>query len=220
VYGQQYISAGLAGLIASSSPALISAFSALLLGERFRPNRVLGLLMALVGVAVIVSRGDGGVLGVQDWRAAAVAVLTPLGWSAYTVLQQPLVTRHPPLGVVGTSMMVGSLTLLPLLPHAVADVAVLDAGQWLWLLFLGVGTTVVPYIIWFSALRWLSAGRLGMYMYLVPLTALGWSAALLGQLPSLISMVGGAAILAGVLLTRLPVWASSHARRKLELPHP
>lgn len=120
---------------------------------------------------------------------------------------QPLVTRHPPLSVVGTSIIVGSLSFLPLLPHAVTGLAALGPGQWLWLVFLGVGTTVVPYIIWFGALRSLSAGRLGMYMYLVPLTALAWSAALLGQVPSLMSLLGAAAILAGVVLTQLPVQA-------------
>ena len=99
-------------------------------------------------------------------------------------------------------MILGTLLVLPLtLPATIADLPRLGASDWGWLLFLGIGCTVVAYIVWYAALQTLEASTVAAYVYLVPLFSLVWAAALLGERPTVAGVLGGAMVLAGVLLS-------------------
>ena len=99
-------------------------------------------------------------------------------------------------------MIVGALTMAPLYPHAIAGARDLSAGGWAWLVYLAIGGSSGPYILWSISLRSLSVSRTAAFMYLVPVFALFWTATLLGQAPSAIALGGGVVVLAGVALTQ------------------
>ena len=62
---------------------------------------------------------------------------------------------------------------------------------------------MIPYIVWFYALRVLPASKTVAYMYAIPLAALAWSWAILGIVPAVASLLGGLLILVGVVIVQL-----------------
>jgi drug/metabolite transporter (DMT)-like permease len=129
-------------------------------------------------------------------------LVAQLAWALYTVLSKPLVVRQPPIGIIGATVIAGTLAMTPLTPHALADAGSLGAMDWGWLVYLAVGGTLIPYLIWFSSLGHMEANQVAVYMYLVPLCALLWSAALVSSVPGVVAIVGGIVIISGVALTQ------------------
>lgn len=201
VNGQRYLSPPLVSLVVTTSPAFAAIIAAIWLKERIVSWQAIGFVIALVGVAVVILAGSGtSTLSVDNPWGAALTVLSPMSWAVYTVLTKTLTGRFDPIAAVGLAMITGSLSMLPLFPHAVAGLGDITPTGWGWMAFLVVGGTVVPYLVWWRALRHLTAATTTAYMYGIPVAALFWSWAVLGIVPSAVSLLGGAVIIAGVTM--------------------
>lgn len=212
VAGQQYLSPAMTGLVVTSTPAIAAVISYRFLGERLDRRGFLGILVALVGVVVVVvfATGTGTELTVANPWGAAMVVASQTAWAAYTVLGRSLAVRHDPFTMVGTAFLIGTLMIVPLLPHALSGVPAIEPAQWWWLVHLVIGGTLLPHVMWFVALRHLSANDTITTMYLIPLYGTLFSVLILDEQLSRIGLIGGAAILLGVGL--------SQSRRRVSEP--
>jgi EamA-like transporter family. len=82
------------------------------------------------------------------------------------------------------------------------DAASAPAASLGWVVYLGIAPSAIGFIAWSFALSRTTAGRMGSTTYLVPPIAilLGW--ALLGEVPPMLAVAGGALCLAGVAVAR------------------
>lgn len=204
-HGQRFLSPAMSGLVVATGPAFAAILAVLILRESLTARAWVGIAIAFAGAATVIvfTSGTGTELTVDDPWGAALVALAQLCWASFTVVSKPLVGRHPPITVVSVAIILGTVTLLPAAPGAVAAVVDLDAGRWIWLFHLAIFGTVVPYLIWFTALRRLPANETAVFMFLVPLFAVTWSMVLLDERPALLGLLGGTAIVGGVALTQL-----------------
>ena len=204
VEGQRYLSPPIASLVVTTSPAIAAVLGAAFLRERIGRVQVAGFVLALAGVAVIVlfGAGSGADLRASDPLKASVAVIGPTAWAVYTLVSKPIVARHPSMTAVGVSLIAGTVALSPLVPHAVSDLGDLSAGHWGWLTYMAVGGTFAPYLLWSASLRVLEVSRTVAFMYFIPFFATVWSMLLLGSTLTVVTLLGGAIILTGVVLTQ------------------
>jgi drug/metabolite transporter (DMT)-like permease len=219
IEGQRYLSPALASLIITTSPAIAAVLGVLFANERLTGRQVVGFALALAGVAVIVVLGAGSGADVRAASpvGAAISALTPISWAAYTLLASRLAADQPVIGVTAVVMVCGGTLLLPAVPHTLAGLGDVSGAGWGWAAFLVVCGSFLPYLLWNSSLRHLPVNRTAAFLYLVPLFAAGWTAVWLGQLPGLLTLVGGAIVVAGVALTQAsprPALARGSARRR------
>lgn len=204
VYAHNFLSPPLVSVIMSTSPAWAAVFAAMLLSERFDLRQIIGFTIALGGAAIVVLAGSADTeITVHNPWGAALALVTPASWALYTVMSKPLTTRFSPITGVGVALIAGTATLVPFLPHAIAGLADLPAEGWVWLVYMAVGGSIVPYLIWFSALNRLKASQTAAYMFGVPFAALGASWLVLDIVPQALALAGGALVIVGVALTQL-----------------
>jgi drug/metabolite transporter (DMT)-like permease len=74
---------------------------------------------------------------------------------------------------------------------------------WLGLLYSAVFALVVSYLIWYTAVQRVGNSRTSIYSNVVPLVAISVAALVLGESIALRQILGAAAILGGVAVTRL-----------------
>ena len=190
-------------LIIALNPVVTISVASLLLGERMNARRWFGVAVALVGVWIVVSRGDvlGSVAG-----AVGVGELLMFGgvcsWAAYTLIGRRVLEGLTPLAATtyaslwGTAML--ALAAAPdVLQLQVADITVpvvLSA------LYLGVLGTSVAFVWYYQAVKRLGAARTVIFNNLVPVFGASFGVLLLGEplLPSM--LVGGAIAVSGVML--------------------
>jgi drug/metabolite transporter (DMT)-like permease len=202
--GQRFLSPPLAAMLVATGPISGALMAAAFLNERITRRHVIGLGVALSGVAVIVLVGSGtGTSGQSSVLGALITILSPTAWAAYTTASKPLAARLTPLAAVAYACMAGAVIMLPLAPHALAATGDLSAQQWGWLATLVIFGTVLPYLLWFSGLRTLAVNAATPFMYLVPVFATLWTLVFLGEVPTGVTLLGGVLVICGVALTQL-----------------
>jgi drug/metabolite transporter (DMT)-like permease len=202
VYAQNWLQPSLASLIITTAPAVAAVLAPLFLPETVARRQAVGFVLAVVGAAIVIIVGAGGAdLTLRNLLGAAVGMITPFAWATYTILQKRL-SAEEPLAIVGIGLMVGTVFMIPWLPGTLRAVAGVDAGTWLWLVYLAFFGTFAAYLVWFWSLKSLDASQASAYLYLVPVFALIWSLIILREPPPAAALVGGAFVVAGVALTQ------------------
>jgi drug/metabolite transporter (DMT)-like permease len=200
-WGETRVAAGTASLIIALNPTFIYTLSILVLGERFLWRRTLGLAVAFAGLFVIVRWGSGRPIALDDIGYALIVMLAPLNWAVYTISGKTVIARHPPLLVVGVSMIfAGLFSLVFVRPSLIAQLLALPASFWWAVLFLAVPCTVFAFVVWFGALERMPAGRVAGFVYLVPMFAVTFSRWLLDEPVTLALLLGAAILIIGVYL--------------------
>ncbi len=204
-YGLHLTTASHSGLIFTVTPLLVFVTSHVLGLLRLTRKDVLGLSIGLVGAAVIVgapllSGGESGASLLGDLLTVGAAVT----WGAWMLLAAPLLRRYDTLNVTSWITMVGVVGLFPLalpglLAHNWTQVSLPEVGG---LLYSGIFAGAVGGLLWYGAMRQIGAARTIVYANMESFFVVLFAALLLSERVEWTALVGGLAIVAGVLLTR------------------
>ncbi len=198
--GTAQTSAATATVLASTSPLWIAVLAPVFLREHLRFWPVIGVLLALVGVAAINGLNETGVLA-GSLPGNVVVMLSSVAAAIYTVLGKGLARRYSPIVFVGVSCFGGALASLPLAWWELSSSVLRPTPLgWALLAYLGILVTFVGFIIWFWGLRALPAAQAGALMFLQPLSGLILAVLILGDQPTPAFLVGCGLVLAGVYL--------------------
>lgn len=197
-YGETSVSAGLAGLLMTFGPVLITILSAALLGERIRSRVVLALGLAVMGALVLsldtINLGD-----LASALGPAEIVLTAGFYAVYAVVGKPLVEKYGAPSTAIWSGVLGTAMMLPLLsPSFVSQVGSLSLYDWAAVAYLAIPSTVLGYLLFFTLASRGAVSRLSIQLYLMPVISVVAGVLILGEAVTLATVAGGALMLAAV----------------------
>jgi drug/metabolite transporter (DMT)-like permease len=195
---EQRLSSSLSGLLVAAVPLVGALLSWASGGERLGPQRLLGLLVGLAGVAALV----GLDLHIGDvWALAAMAVVV-LGYAVGPLVLARHLSDVPGLGVTAASLALTAVAYLPValtqLPARPPSGGVLAA-----VVTLSVVCTAVAFLLFFALIAEVGPVRATVITYLNPAVALALGVLLLHEQFTVGIAVGFVLVLAGsVLATR------------------
>jgi drug/metabolite transporter (DMT)-like permease len=196
-YGLLTVAAGTASFLVASTPVWTSLLAVFTLGERLTFAGWIGIFISLFGIGVIANeRGQG----LHFSFGALIIVGAAVMYGLYMVLQKKLLGQYRALEFTCYSFWFGTLLMAPFgwgLGHAV-KAAPMNAT--LAVVYLGIFPGVMANFAWAYAMTHAPASRLSSFMYLMPVASLGIAWIWLGEVPKLMTLVGGAVALAGVVL--------------------
>jgi drug/metabolite transporter (DMT)-like permease len=204
-HGMKTVPSGTAALIIALNPAFTALIAWLVLGETFGPQRVAGLLLALLGVFVVVRYGTDRPV---DWpyvSSALVLALAPLSWAVYTVVGRGLPAATDPFDATYALLFVGSVPMVLLATPTVGRTLLAHPGALLAALYLAGPCTLLAYAGWIWALKRLPAGETAAFVFLNPLLASVWAWRFEGTRLRGAFLLGAAVLLAGVAAIVLPL---------------
>jgi drug/metabolite transporter (DMT)-like permease len=210
--GERTVDAGTASLLVATGPIFVAVLAAAFLGERLDRAAWAGVAIGFAGAAIIAV-GRPGPLGVS--ADALLVLLAAVSQAAFFVLQKPLLPRYGSLRVTAWAMWLGTLLLIPFAPAAPAALPAAGAEATAAVAFLGLGASALGFFTWAHALGHLEVHRAASCLYAVPVVAIAVAWLWLGEVPSALSIAGGAIALAGVAITnRLRRAARADALRR------
>jgi drug/metabolite transporter (DMT)-like permease len=200
-YGLKTSTASNAALVLAFTPAMTVALDAAIDRRRVRALQAIGVTLGLIGVMVVVSRGQWAILrhlafGTGDlWLLAAGAA-----WAAYSVVLKRRVKGLTVLQLSTTTIAICTLTMVIgagiFMP---GTLLVPPLRTWLPLLFMGVVASGLAYIWWNTAVIRIGAGRASVFMNLTPVFTMLIGVPL-GEQLGIAPLVGAVLVIVGVVL--------------------
>ena len=159
----RHIDAGRAAVLFALSPVLTLLLAAWLFREKLNTLIVTGILLAVVGSAIVIAHGNPltllrGHIGIGEWLIFASIFL----WTGYTLIGRKMLGGMDALSTTVATLLIGAALLLPvsLIVEGTAGWATLlhaTPATWGALLALTFGSTVLAYAWYFDGIRALGA---------------------------------------------------------------
>jgi drug/metabolite transporter (DMT)-like permease len=189
-------------IVPGLAPVLTAALAWPVLNERLGRTRAAGLAVALLGLALVMNPG-----GEQDPNRVRGDVLFLFGagcWAIYSVIGHSAIARFGAVGATLYATVSGALMLLPfaILERSWISLAAAPLTAWLGVIYLGVFGTVLAFVFFYEGVSRIGAARASAFAFLVPIFGVLSSVALLGERLNLLTIAGGALVLAGLWLVQ------------------
>lgn len=207
--GERTVTGGAASMLIASGPIFAALTARLFLHERLRGWGWIGIIVSFLGVSLIAIGEQGGL----HFNAGAFFVLiAALATGVSVVLQKHYLKTYNVTDFSTHLIISGTLFLLVFSPGLSTAVRHSPLKPTLAVAYIGIFPAAIAYLTWGYVLKRTSAALAASSLYLVPIfgVLLGWM--VLNEIPSPVSVLGGALALAGVTLVN----TKGLARRSVE----
>lgn len=198
--GQTRIGAGLASIINATTPfwTLVLA-QALTSDEKLTLNKLAGIVLGIIGTAVMIGPGAIDKAGAPLW-----AKLSVLGASlsyAFSVIYAKRFRDLPPAATATGQLTAASVIVLPIALLADGTTGIASTGAAAWSAVLGIAllSTAFAYILYFAIIRAAGATNASLVTLVVPASAILLGGLFLGEQLSVAGYAGLALIAVGLL---------------------
>ena len=204
LYAIKFTSAANAALLYATTPVLVLLFSHFMLGEKLTKQKITGVLLAFSGVVMIIF--ERGISFSSEYTYGNIIMfMAVIGWSLYTIQGKPMVVKYGAFHVASLSMIGGMVLFLPLGIYGVSqyDLSTLTVAHWEGIFYLGLGTSVVSYFLWYYAIGKMETTKVAIFANAQPIVTSVLSYFILHQSITRHFVVGGVLTIFGVVLTEI-----------------
>lgn len=188
-------------LLICTAPVITTILSAIFYKEKMQKSVLYGSLVALAGVGLVVF--NGSVLLKINPLGDLLTLLAAISWAFYCIILKRLSRHYPIFFITRKVFIYGILSLLVyfIVEPLYLNIEVLKLPVvYLNLLFLGCIASMLCYLMWNTAVRYLGASKTANYIYIVPLVTLVTSAIFLAESLTVIAVLGALCIIGGVYI--------------------
>jgi len=212
--GVQFVSGSLASIIIATIPLFVPFAMALVYKEKLRVSAVVGVMLSLVGIALMTLNDDfsfsaspKGLLLLAC--AVVIAVL-------YTLILVKVLDHYRPMTITCYQNLIGLVYFLPLMLVVDGDhlsSLTYSSSMWLPLAFLGIFCSTVAYMCYNYGMKRLGATAASVYNNIIPVFSLLLALAIGQETLSMLKVLGMSVVLVGLTVAQ-KTFGSSHNKKQ------
>ncbi|HCY9947462.1 TPA: DMT family transporter [Staphylococcus aureus] len=197
-FGETLISAGISGILVSTTPIFSSALAYIFLKEHFSKWNWLSSLVAFIGISIIsISKDDYTTINVLG---VFIILLASFSESLYFTFQKKYIEKYGFIAFTLYTIMASSPFMLIFIPEIINDIHGATFTSIVSVLYLAIFPTIIPYVLLAYIVKSVGVSDATMSLYLTPIVSLLLSYLLLDELPTTLAIIGGIITLLGVSL--------------------
>ncbi|HDC3540939.1 TPA: DMT family transporter [Staphylococcus aureus] len=198
-FGETLISAGISGILVSTTPIFSSALAYIFLKEHFSKWNWLSSLVAFIGISIIsISKDDYTTINVLG---VFIILLASFSESLYFTFQKKYIEKYGFIAFTLYTIMASSPFMLIFIPEIINDIHGATFTSIVSVLYLDIFPTIIPYVLLAYIVKSVGVSDATMSLYLTPIVSLLLSYLLLDELPTTLAIIGGIITLLGVSLS-------------------
>ncbi|HDC5944983.1 TPA: DMT family transporter [Staphylococcus aureus] len=198
-FGETLISAGISGILVSTTPIFSSALAYIFLKEHFSKWNWLSSLVAFIGISIIsISKDDYTTINVLG---VFIILLASFSESLYFTFQKKYIEKYGFIAFTLYTIMARSPFMLIFIPEIINDIHGATFTSIVSVLYLAIFPTIIPYVLLAYIVKSVGVSDATMSLYLTPIVSLLLSYLLLDELPTTLAIIGGLITLLGVSLS-------------------
>ena len=194
-YGERTVNAGTGSMLISCIPVLVILLGVLTGREKVGMLAWLGIGLSMGGVVLTAA---GSATGLTFNLGSLLILGAALCAAIQTLISKALTQRYAAVDVTTWAIWLGTLGLLPFSEDLVGSASRLSGMGWVHLVFLGTVPAALCYTIWSWVLVKLPITTVMSAVYAIPVFSVIFGWMLLGEHPSVLTLLGGLVTLAGV----------------------
>lgn len=203
-----YLPAAYSAVLNATAPLFGAVFSVLWLDDRLTISKLGGLILGIVGVAILVGAGSLP-LGATTLLAVTACLIAAASYAVSSIIVKKIVRTSElhagldPIAIAAGSLVFGSLIMLPIipfsLPSAMPSMLALACIAGLSIFSSGLGQALfIPLIVRIGPTRAMSV------TFLIPLFSMLWGSIFLNEAVTASMLAGSAIVLAAMGLVLWP----------------
>lgn len=189
-------------LLQAAQPALILIAGALLMKDHVTGRQITGVIISLVGVLAIISRGDASALMRLNLNQGdATIAFAVLLWSIYAVMLRHRPTVHP-LSFLAATLMIGIICIAPFYASEIAGGRLIVASResGIAIIYVAIFPSFFAYLFFNRGVELLGASATGQFMNILPVMGAGLAMLFLGEQLYIFHIAGILLIFAGIFV--------------------
>lgn len=189
-----------------TSPILSVIFARIFLKEKITILRILGMMVCIAGILLLLSKGSWQTLfhfrfTEGDWWVLAAA----LTFAIYNTAVKKKPAAMSPVNFLFTVFLIGAVVLVPFYIHELNTaggftINLTSVGS---IVYLGLGASVICFLIWNKTIGILGSGRTALFGNLIPVFSSLEAVILLHEKISVIHIVSFILVVAGLVIANL-----------------
>ncbi len=202
--GAQYTSATNISLVVATMPVMTILFSWIMNGEKPFVLQTMGIMISIIGVMIIISKGSWQVLSTFSFNPGdLLIVLSIASWSFYSVLLRKKHIDISPISFLTMLIFFGVLCILPfyLWEFSIFKGFELKSTTIIIFLYLGIFPSILAYLCWNFGVKTAGASIASVFMYLLPVFTSIIAYLFLNEFLFLYHFAGGVFIFFGLIMS-------------------
>ncbi|RNC83345.1 MAG: DMT family transporter [Balneola sp.] len=194
-----------AAVMLGTIPIWVALLSQLFTDEKLNRNQVIGITLAFVGVTKIITGGSNNLsFASETFIGDLIALMAAISWAIYTILSKKYLKYYNSTQYSAFMSVIGIITLgavgLPFLVKV--DFTQVSAIGYGGLLYSGLLSVGIAYLIWNHGIIKIGAVRTAMYQNLVPVLGVIFGVFILDEALTILQYIGSGFVILGLVLTR------------------
>ena len=204
-YSLKFISAATGSIVINSTTIFMALLSALFLNEKLNKRKVLGILIAFIGVSTLVSNGWKNIDFSSNQFLGGVLMLgAALCWAIYSVITKKVLQFNSSLTITLVTFLLGTVYLFPtafILEDPIETIFKASKTGWFSVFYLAFLSSALAYFLWNKILMKREVAKVGAILYVIPIPTIIFEYFLLKEAITKITLIGAFLVIAGVYLT-------------------
>ena len=203
LYGLGFSTPANGALLYATTPVFVLVLSSVMLKEKITAKKTVGILLAFAGVAVVIfERGID--FSSEHTYGNLMILLAVLAWALFTIQGKPMVLKYGAVKTTTVAMTIGMILFFPIGIFSATsfDFSSIDISHWVGVAYLGLGTSVFGYMLWYYALGKLETSKMAVFANGQPILATILAVIFLQYTITAVFVIGGVVTLAGVVMTQ------------------
>lgn len=197
--GLKLVPASHGALIVALNPVFVMIISSIFDKGKVGAIKIVGMILSLIGSAIVISRGDiFSLFTVFTWGDAFM-IGTPLSWSMYTYFAKAPLKTTTPVQTSTLATVFGFFMVLIFAPFETFPKEI-PFNIWLAIFYLGICGSVLGLVWYYEGVKKLGPIKTSAFNNLIPIFAMILSVLILGETLHTYTFYGAAFVIGGVFL--------------------